>query len=314
MTSLDYAKLETVPSRRCIICDSPMSRAFQKHGYWIVECTSCKHRSAELEPSLQDALKVYGDDYFEGGGAGYTNYLQEGELLRARGRKYGELLQRFASPGRLLDVGAAAGFVLSGLCDAGWQGVGLEPNQKMADFAVGSLKVDVRQGVLEDLSRSDQFDAVTMIQVLPHFFNPHAALERAAAVTKPGGVWLIETWDRTSITARAFGKNWHEYSPPSVLQWFGRDGLVKLVARYGFKPVASGRPSKWIAGSHARALLEHSVQGSRLSPLVSLAARLIPKNLAIPYPAEDLCWMAFRKDVGASLPRPVPADTANAAE
>lgn len=281
--------------RSCILCHSPTRRALEKHGFWIVECIRCRHRSTELQPPDDHVESVYGDHYFEGGGAGYTNYFEEGDLLRERGKKYGQLLNAFTSPGTVLDVGAAAGFVLSGLRAAGWDGVGLEPNQKMVDFAVDSLGLDVRQGSLERFDSDRQFDAVTMIQVLPHFFDPHHALTRASALTKPNGLWLIETWDRESITAKMFGKYWHEYSPPSVLQWFSRDGVRTLAQQHGFTFVAEGRPSKWLTGAHARSLLEESVRESALLPLVQKVTRAIPKKAKLPYPAEDLCWMVFRK-------------------
>src|SRR5687768_12548688 len=88
------------PSKRtCIVCDSDTRRVFKKHEFWIVACTSCGHRSTALEPSLDHLTAVYGDHYFEGGGAGYTNYVEEGQLLRERGQKYGELLKRHATPG-----------------------------------------------------------------------------------------------------------------------------------------------------------------------------------------------------------------------
>ncbi len=56
------------------------------------------------------------------------------------------------------------GFVRSGLrSKPGGHGVGLEPNQKMVDFAVNTLGLDVRQGSLERFDTDRQFAAVTMI-------------------------------------------------------------------------------------------------------------------------------------------------------
>jgi SAM-dependent methyltransferase len=281
--------------RACILCGAPMQRQFQKDGFWIVECERCQHRSTELKPSAEHVVKVYGDDYFEGGGAGYSNYLEEGALLKARGRSYGDLLNRHTEPGRLLDVGAAAGFVLAGLEESGWKGVGLEPNAKMVGFARDSLHQDVRKGSLEDFQDPAVFDVVTMIQVLPHFFDPRRALERAAALTRPGGLWLIETWNRGSWTSRLLGKNWHEYSPPSVLHWFSSKGIIQLAGDFAFTPIAQGRPSKKILGSHARSLLEHAVRDTPLLSLIKVVGRVIPESAVLPYPAEDLVWMLFRK-------------------
>ena len=68
---------------------------------------------------------VYGDDYFNSGGAGYPDYLGESKLLRAHGKRYANLLKRYIDTGTMLDVGAAAGFILQGFIDCGWKGCGI---------------------------------------------------------------------------------------------------------------------------------------------------------------------------------------------
>ena len=103
-------------------------------------------------------------------------------------------------------------------------GVGLEPNGAMTDFGREDLGLDMRQGTLESFDSSEKFDLVSMIQVVAHFYDPRAAFEKAAGLLDENGCLLIETWDRESVSARVFGKNWHEYSPPSVLHWFRETG------------------------------------------------------------------------------------------
>ncbi len=70
----------------------------------------------------------------------------EGELIRTHGRRYAKLLEPYTKSGRLLDVGAAGGFLLSGFFDHRWQGDGLEPNGTMAHYAQSMLGVNVVQG------------------------------------------------------------------------------------------------------------------------------------------------------------------------
>jgi SAM-dependent methyltransferase len=276
----------------CPICHSPSRRLFVKDGIWVRGCEVCGHRFAELRPGPDHVARVYGDAYFHGGGAGYADYLSEGPLLRARGRWYAHLLRRYTRPGTLLDVGAAAGFVLQGFVDRGWQGVGIEPNPAMAEYARNKLGLDVRTGVLEEVPPGEAFDLVSLIQVLPHFVDPRTALAAAAAVTRPGGYWLIETWNRDSWTALAFGENWHEYSPPSVLHWFSPEGVQRLAGQFGFRRVGRGRPAKWINGGHAKSLLRHKLGTTGVAARV---LDVIPDRMAIPYPAEDLFWMLLQK-------------------
>ena len=63
---------------------------------------------------------VYGDDYFFEGGAGYSDDTSEGDMLRKRGGYYAEMINKLTKePGVMLDVGAAAGFLLKGFTDKG---------------------------------------------------------------------------------------------------------------------------------------------------------------------------------------------------
>ena len=279
---------------KCPICSGETIRLFQTNGYWIRECIACGHRLADIMPEAGHVGQVYGDHYFFGDVDGYPDYLSEEALLTATGRRYGQLVKSYLSPGTLLDVGCAAGFLSKGFQEAGWEVLGLEPNARMAEHA-RQQGIEVITGSLEDFHTIERFDLIVMIQVVPHLFNLHNALDAAVALTKPGGFWLIETWDRDSLTARIFGHRWHEYSPPSVLHYFSREGLGRLVQRYGFDPIAHGRPIKRLNGQHAKSLLKHNLSGEFLSWLVKAGIILIPDTMVLPYPSFDLFWMLAQK-------------------
>ncbi len=282
----------------CPICTSSSCRKFMKDKYWVRGCDVCRHQFAEMIPGDDHIEAVYGDDYFNGGGAGYDDYLSEAELLRAHGRRYGQLLSNYMTPGAVLDVGAASGFVLQGLFDCGWKGSGLEPNASMAAYARNDLGLPVETGSLESFQSDDRFQLINMIQVVPHFAQLQSAFEAAASVTAPAGFWLVETWNRDSWTAWCFGTKWHEYSPPSVLHWFSPEGLRRLAAAHGFQEIARGRPRKWLNGGHAKSLLrakcQDVCQGAWWMRLGLGALGVMPDKLPIPYPAEDLFWMLFQ--------------------
>ena len=238
---------------------------------------------------------MYGDDYFHSGGAGYADYLAEETLLRDRGRRYARLLGQYTKPGTILDVGAAAGFILQGFVDSGWTGTGVEPNDTMARVARSRLGLEVWTGMMEHLADDLHFDAVSMIQVLPHFIDPKSALRVVARILRPGGLLLVETWNRRSFTAKLLGKSWHEYSPPSVLHWFTPRGVADLGAMFGLIELDRGRPSKKILASHGKSLLKHKLDSSAVGRVLAKPLGLIPDGLVLPYPAEDLFWMVLRK-------------------
>lgn len=282
----------------CPLCDGTTAVAFHKEGYPIWECSGCSHRFALPPEPDSHVAAVYGDDYFHGGGAGYSDYLSESALLRAHGGRYAKILSRHAKqPGTLLDVGAAAGFVLQGFCDHGWCGEGVEPNEAMARHAREQLKLPVTASSLEDFlpTMSDTFDVVSMIQVMAHFVDPNVAVQRVGELVRPGGLCLVETWNVRSWTARLFGQQWHEYSPPSVLHWFSPTTLRRLFELHGFRQVDQGRPGKWLNVGHAKSLLRHKLSNKVVRTGMELTVGLVPDRWHVPYPSEDLFWGLFQK-------------------
>ena len=297
----------------CPLCAGESRQLFLAHGYPVLECERCHHRFAGLAPPDDHVAAIYDDSYFDGGGAGYDDYLAEGEILTAHGRRYAGLLARHGvTPGRVLDIGASCGFIMKGLASGGWQGIGLEPNATMAARGRSLAGVDIRVGTAEGLPAlaaapietddpirrppEGRFDLISMIQVIAHFHDLRLALDSLRTRTNPGGWWLIETWDHTSLSARVAGRRWHEYSPPSVLHWFSRQTLTALLADYGLKPIAHGKPRKYLRGSHARSLLAHKLGDRGPARLLLPLTRAIPGKIAIPYPADDLFWLLCRCD------------------
>ncbi len=280
----------------CAICGGSIVPAFTINDIALLDCSICAHRQAQLIVDSDHVERTYADDYFTGGGAGYEDYTSEASMLIARGNKYGKILAKHHSPTRLLDIGAAAGYLAEGMTQSGWTTVGVEPNDTMA--ALGrSRGMDVRTGSAEALlgeftSPDQKFDAVSMIQVIAHLGDPLSVIGTAADALNPGGLLLIETWDRASVSAKVFGKKWHEYSPPSVVHWFTRKELDGVVARKGFTKVDSGRYPKMITAAHGRQLVEHRMGADHIA---SKLARKIPAGLKVPYPGDDLFWTIYRR-------------------
>jgi SAM-dependent methyltransferase len=176
-------------------------------GIRLQDCINCRHRFAEIVADEMHVSEVYSDAYFSAGGAGYSGYFTEAELLRGRGRMYARKLEKYISEkGNILDVGAAAGFILQGFIDEGWQGIGLEPNAGMANYGVKNLNLAIRQGSLENYQTRQRFDLISMIQVVAHFYDPRKGFENASSLLSGNGFLLIETWNRDSFSAKVFGR------------------------------------------------------------------------------------------------------------
>ncbi len=273
----------------CPICHYSSRRLFRKSGYWIRACDNCQHQFVEIEPTPNQVQDIYNAQYFHGTGPGYLNYLAEGNQLRQKGQNYARLLASYLpSPGVLLDVGAAAGFILRGFIDQGWQGLGLEPNEGISAYARQRLNLQVQVGTLEEFNSSDRYDLVTMIRVLPHFYDLRQALQSASTVTKSGGYWLIETQNRDHLLNRFYGQHWREYTPPVQRHWFSPFGLRELARQYGFREIQRGKPM---------ALVNHASTPSRPHPKLAQRWRdkLFPTRLKSGLDPSSWFWVLFQK-------------------
>lgn len=274
----------------CPLCNSESKFAFAAKGFDLRDCVKCAHRFTAIRADEKHVAEIYDDSYFTGGAAGYADYLQEAEMLEKRGRTYAKIAEKFSrqKTGKMLDVGAAAGFLLKGFTAENWSGIGLEPNREMARFGKEKLNLEIKQGSLESFQTNEKFDLISMIQVAAHFYEPRKAFEKSFDLLNENGLLLVETWNRESLSARIFGRHWHEYSPPSVLQFFSETGLSEFLKTIGFEKIAGGRPSKKISGAHAQSLLKYRLGESFL-------LKLIPEKIEFPYPSEDLFWALYRK-------------------
>jgi hypothetical protein len=63
-----------------------------------------------------------------------------------------------------------------------------------------------------------------------------------------------------------------------------------------FLKVSEGLPKKNILNNHAKSLVKHKLNEMRLLRSISGIVNLIPDNVLLPYPAEDLFWALYRKN------------------
>ena len=282
---------------KCTICNSDKTKlGFIKNGYRILHCINCTHVFTDFIPTLTELNEIYSDDYFFKGGAGYEDYTLEKNMLIKRGEYYAEKIRRWMTPGSVLDVGAAAGFILKGFENKGWQGMGVEPNHSMSEYGKNEVKVNILNGTIETVDIKDTFHLVTIIQVMAHIYDLHNSMKKINSFLKSGGYVLIETWNKDSITARVFGRSWHEYSPPGTLNYFSKKTLDILMLKHNFYKVAEGIPRKSIHSRHAKSLIRHKLLESKGLKWAIPFTSLIPGNMILPYPSEDLFWVLYKKN------------------
>lgn len=281
----------------CPACGAGESEALSPSGRPDVvyrRCQACRMGWLDPMPSAAER-EPYDMGYFINGGsrAGYADYEASEpwhrRTARSRLRRVEAASTRTGESPLLIDVGGAVGYLADEATRIGWRTVTVEAS----DWAAGRAR---ERGLtvapsLADLGHlAGTVDAVTFFQSLEHLPDVEDALRSAAALLRPGGVVVIETWDATSRTARASGRRWQQLSPPSVLWLFSPGGLGAMAQRAGLEP-RTWRPTPKVVSAATvvgQALAEHA-------PRLVEVAEPVLSRLPVPYAFDDLITCAAVK-------------------
>ena len=119
---------------------------------------------------------------------GYYNFNRRGEEGKGGFANAG-LLKRRREKGKILDVGCATGFFLSGIRqNCAWEVYGLETGKGAGAYARKKLGLKIKEVPLERAGYpKDFFDAIHLNNVLEHVLDPAAVLAEAGRILAPGG-------------------------------------------------------------------------------------------------------------------------------
>jgi SAM-dependent methyltransferase len=225
---------------RCPVCGSREVTRWAEVAPWrYVACSTCDLVRLAPLPSEEMAAGFYDDTYFTGSAhRGYADYVADETVHRANARRHLRRLERRGAtkPGRLVEIGAAAGFLLDEARRRGWRVDGVEVAASMRDAARDLHGIDLATAV-DELDGRDAIDVVVANQVLEHTVDPLGLLTDLHARMATGGTVSIETWDRGALVARALGPRWQQVNPPSVLWLWDARQLCALLDRAGFDVV-----------------------------------------------------------------------------
>jgi SAM-dependent methyltransferase len=225
---------------RCRACGAAGREKFRKRGFVVAECGSCATR---FVPDPLPRAESYDERYFdERVATGYADYLSDRALILQNFERRIRWLAPLTGGKRLLDVGAAFGFLLAAARKHGFDPIGVEPVGACAEFARRELGETVLPSTLEEaeLPRSS-FDVITLFDVIEHLRDPRSAIGRVRDLLRPGGLVVVETGDLDALLSRVCGRRWYYYDPPQHLTYFSRASLTAMLRAAGFgAPVAVG--------------------------------------------------------------------------
>lgn len=226
MSSLKYIN--------CNICgaDKTTLVAMQR-GYRFVICVKCGLVYMNPRPDLEVLKSIY-DTYHQRNGkdADSWDVLMKGNYRHVSG----ELVKKYPSGGRLLDIGCGYGHFLKIMEGRKWRAEGIDPSPNTVEHAGKEGLNVVRTTIDESLLPEHSYQAITMFYVLEHLTDPLKALNKVYRSLAPGGTAVIRVPHSTPVVRflSIIKIDNNLYDAPFHLYDFSPISIVKLLEKSGF--------------------------------------------------------------------------------
>lgn len=231
----------------CPICDkssfSPYldvkDHMITKEDFHIVSCDGCGFHFTNPIPS-KDVIGDYykGDAYVSHSSSkkGLINRLYNIVRKRTLQEKV-RWIKSNAEGNKLLDLGCGTGHFLKAAIDAGFDGVGIEPDEDARRFAKSEHNITARpQGDLYELE-SGLYNVITMWHVLEHVYDLKKDVKRLTELVNKEGTIFIAVPNMNSFDAQNYKSFWAAYDVPRHLYHFQENDIRILFGQFDFELV-----------------------------------------------------------------------------
>jgi 2-polyprenyl-3-methyl-5-hydroxy-6-metoxy-1,4-benzoquinol methylase len=210
-----------------------------KKQFDIWQCGHCSLRFTQQVPSINEIGAYYKADAYVSHTdtrEGLVNKLYH--LVRKRtliGKL--RLVQHYTGlqKGHLLDLGAGTGAFIKTTLDAGWNSIGLEPDEDSRKIANSVHQVQLKTSPELFQQIPGSFDAITMWHVLEHVHQLQEYMAQLSKLLKPDGRLFIAVPNYTCYDANVYKDNWAAYDVPRHLYHFSPQAMKQLLAVHQLK-------------------------------------------------------------------------------
>lgn len=250
---------------------------------------------------------MYGDDYSVWGVSNVAGESCVAETKMAGFRHCFRKLRKHIDPSgkKLLDIGTGKGYLLDVAREFGFDPYGLEISESSAACASKRFPGQVRHGVLQDSSYPENnFDVVTLTDVLEHISEPVPFVLRVTRLLKPGGLVLITTPNFDALSRRMLGGWWYQLKYEHVTYW-SRKSLAYLCDRVGISVIESARNTKVMTFGYLGAYLVRypiPLAGRAVVGIVR-ALSVVAPGMRVPFPLTGELLVVLKNETGEKVAR-----------
>ena len=227
----------------CFICNHTLFRVGIAQGHTIMKCPSC---GIGVTKQLISQNGVYHRD---------KTYIEEENLFKNIFNKRVNIISRFKSKGKALEVGCSTGILLGLLKDKGWGVKGVEISETAARKAKAG-GIDVIMKSFQSIDLQETFDLIIFNHTLEHLGDPKKVLEKAYVILNKKGFIYIDLPNYGGVSANILGLKWSMLLPEEHLWHFTYKALKILLTDLGFKIIFVERASGvWDYGNPLKGIL-----------------------------------------------------------
>jgi 2-polyprenyl-3-methyl-5-hydroxy-6-metoxy-1,4-benzoquinol methylase len=262
----------------CMVCSTPMGLRFDEKVPVHWACPQCRLECITPQPGDQALAAIYDESYF----THYQNGADAGVVRAMKRATYERQFRRLGAPEesghrrRLLDCGAATGFLAELAKECGWDAFAIEISEFGARACTNLLGPErVYRGEAYDASFAanpeGRFDAITMFDFIEHVRDPRSVLKWARERLSPGGALLLTTPRVGSISWHVMDRQWFHYTQ-GHLWFFNPESIRTLLRETGFSAIEVNPLPKAITIGYA---IGHYARRTAYSRLFSPTARAL---------------------------------------
>ncbi len=254
----------------CPICGVASTIAQRVPPATYYGCPVCGTLFQHPMPTSQQMHEYVETEYAAGV---YSNYVAAADLKARTFEKRARRIAARAHGGRLLDVGASAGFFVEQALNAGFDAYGVELSSEAVASASPRVRDRMRVGDVNALALEGAapFDVVTAFDLIEHVFDPIAFLRDVRRVARPGALFVITTPDTGHVLRHVLRARWPMFQPMQHTVLFSRRGLRLALTTAGFGDVEIGPATKTLSAEYLAGQVEMYV------PLAVRAYRAVSK-------------------------------------
>ena len=223
----------------CKLCGNYMTPHYKAKGFLICKCSHCSFEQVKMD-SYAERFE-YEASYFD------NSKYRDLTALRHEHKRRISILKKYAtSDSKVVDYGCATGEFVEYACKE-FDISGCDVSEDAIRIAQEKYPTISEKFSLVDnfLNESDQYDMVTLWDVLEHIEYPLNMTIQLSEKVKEGGYLILSTPNIGSLFARIMKSYWPFMTPPEHLVFFTKRSMAYLAKKAGFDICEWYARGKW---------------------------------------------------------------------